>query len=217
MERKYQIIFIWSFIIISGIVLLLLYTPLGGNLHYAATGDEYRYYVAPGVNYQTQVGSFSSNINTRKDKELISQNYIPQMSTGLGSDEFNHLSSSTNSSLNSSYNNYKSVNQVSKSTQGVGIGAGSVVGANVLAGGSRSISSSVVKANEANNGGGMPFSSYNNSVMQKATDGTDGTDDTADPGGDPNGPPLPLNDELAVMLVLISFFTFYKWLGSQKK
>lgn len=46
-------IYIWSFIILAGIILLVLYTPMGGRWYYA--GDKISYNIQPGVNFQQNI------------------------------------------------------------------------------------------------------------------------------------------------------------------
>lgn len=216
MERKYQIIYIWSFIIISGIVLLLLYTPLGGNLHYAAYSEESRYNVAPGVNYQTQVGGFSAGSSSGSTNSAAPQAYVSEsFRNGSVGGGFSSMGSTSNSS--SSYG-ASAATSINTSRSSNGASSGGLGGGGMLAVGSRGSKSASGSVGGGGLGGGsVPFSSNSGTVMQKAT--TAG-EDALDPGGDENlGNALgaPLTDELLVLMVLISIFAFYKWLLFRKK
>jgi hypothetical protein len=67
MEKKYQKLYIWSFIIISGIILAMLYTPLGGNLHDSTFGS-YDNYTTPGVNFHGKIGNAPKNGRTNQTR-----------------------------------------------------------------------------------------------------------------------------------------------------
>jgi len=214
MEKKYQIMYTWSFIIISGIILLLLYTPMGGKLHYAAYSEQGRYAVAPGVNYSSQVSGFSGGSSTGG-----SYNYsVPSQSA--------YTSPSYNASGGGSYatsSNYGSASYsgggggitlttkaISSGVGGGGAGFGAIAGGG---GGSNQVSNT-------SSGGDMGGNLFNNTmiadggVMQK---GTNDEDDPVDPAGDPLGDPLPLDNELVILLLFSAFFALYKWLIVSKK
>lgn len=207
MERKYQIIYIWSFIIVSGVVLLLLYTPMGGDLHKAAYGERYRYMVAPGVNYQTQVGEFngaySSGSGGGQAEVYMSDNY---RNGSLG----NNTSVIGGSSVVSTGNGFgggSTYSGVSRNPKGSDMSGGGFGGITLAMGGGTSSSSS------SGGGGGVPFSSSgSSSVMQRATDGTTVDDTNTDPGGEENlGDPLPLKDDLIVLTLISVIYAFYRF------
>lgn len=216
MEKKYQIIYIWSFLIISGIILLLLYTPLGGDLHYAAYNEQGRYNVAPGVNYSSQIGGFSGGSSSGG-----SYNYSPTVSAyksttynvvGTGA----NYSSATNFGSSASYSGGGGIALSNKSISGSGGSGGS--GMMAVGGGSRGSSNG--GSNNFSGGGVLGGSLFNSTtladggVMQKGTQGTEGP---LDPGNEPLEDPLPIGDELGILMLLVSLFTFYKWLHISKK
>ena len=208
MERKYQIIYIWSFIIISGIVLLLLYTPIGGELHQATYNEQYRYSTAPGVNYQTQIGSFGggstsgSNYNNSAPEAYVSPNLKS------GNISYNGSTAASNQSFSSggSSAGLSGVNTSKSKTSAAGTSGGIGGVTAPMGGGSTSSSAS---------GGGMstPFAAANTgtSVMQKAGEEATANDDELDPGGDPNGNPLPLGNDLLVLFSIAVIFSAYKY------
>lgn len=208
MERKYQIIYIWSFIIVSAVVLILLYTPMGGNLHKAAYGEQYRYTVAPGVNYQTQVGAFNGAYNGSggsNTEAYVSENFKHNM---IG--ENSTITGGSNGvSLGNGFGSGGGAVATTKSSKGSGSNGGGFGGMTLAMGGGGSSAAS----SGGGGGGGMPFSSSNSgSVMQRATDGTTADDGNADPGGEENmGDPLPLKDDLIVLAIISLIYAFYRF------
>lgn len=212
MEKKYRIIYIWSFIIVSGIILLLLYTPLGGDLHYAAYSEQSRYAVAPGVNYQSQVGSLSSvssyggGYSASMPSAYASEAYKSGMLTN-SSYISNGIGSGTNSYSSGSGLGLKN----SKSPKNVNGGGASGI---MITGFGKRGSSEV--SNQSSVGGGFGGSlssttSSTGSVMQR---GAAEEEDPLDPGGDPTGNPLPLNGEW-VLIVLAAGYIALKALKKQ--
>lgn len=216
MEKKYQIIYIWSFLIISGIILLILYTPIGGDLHYAAYREQGRYAVAPGVNYSSQVGGFSGGSSSGG-----SYNYSPSVSA-YTSPNYKAVSAanySTSTNFGSSAS-YSAGGGLALPNKTISSGGGSSSGTGMMAvGGGRQQSSNEVSSTFSGGGsmGGSLFSTTtiaDGGVMQR---GTTGEDDPLDPGGDPLGEPLPLGDEFGILLLLSSIFAIYKWIRIPKK
>lgn len=217
MEKKYQIIYIWSFLIISGIILLLLYTPLGGDLHYSAYNEQGRYNVAPGVNYSSQIGGFSGGSSSGG-----SYNYSPAVSA-YKSPSYNviggggNYSSSTNIGSSASYSGGGITLSNKTITSSGGAGGSGGMGMMAAGGGNRQSSNEV--SNTFSGGGSLGGSLFNTTtiadggVMQKAGE----EDDPLDPGGDPIGDPLPLGDDLGILILLVSIFTVYKWYKISKK
>ena len=208
MERKYQIVYIWSFIIISGIVLLLLYTPIGGELHRATSSEQYRYNTAPGVNYDTQIGRFSgaNSSGTNYGGGTPSAYVSPNMKSGNIS--YNGSTAASNQSFNSGNGSAGlsgiGISKTKTASSGASGGLGGIT-APIGGGSSSSVSS----------GGGMstPFAAANTgtSVMQKAGEEATAGDDELDPGDDPNGNPLPLGNDLLVLFSIAAIFSGYKF------
>ncbi len=217
MERKYQIIYIWSFIIISGIVLLLLYTPLGGDLHYAAYSEQGRYAVSPGVNYSSQVGSFSG----AGSSSGASYRYSPSQSAYV-SPSLQNISGggfSTSSSTISSSANYGGGGGIALSNKKINSsGGGSSGGSFGMSVGGQQSSTEV--SNTFSGGGSMGGSLFNSTVINDGgvmQRGEEDEVDPMDPGGDPTNPPLPIGNELGVLMLFAGIFAFYKWLRIAKK
>lgn len=206
MEKKYQIIYIWSFIIISGIVLLLLYTPLGGDIHYAAYSEQDRYVVSPGVNYSNQIGSLSNGSSGNSS----GYGYYSSPSQ-YSSESFKGVSSSVNSTSGKSFNSNSGFNSTGlslkngKNKTGSGGGEGSAIG---VSGVSRR--SSVNENTFANNLGGTMLTTTNSSTGTVMQRGTQNEEDPLDPGGDPGGNPLPLDNELIVLMVIAMVYLLSK-------
>lgn len=206
MGRKYQIIYIWSFIIVSGVVLLLLYTPMGGNLHKAAYGEKNRYMVAPGVNYQTQVGDFkgaySSGSGGGQTEVYMSDNY---RNGSLGNNT-SVIGGTNGISTGNGFGGGSATSGGTRGSKGSDLSGGGFGGMTLAMGGGTSSSSS-------GGGGGMPFSSSgSSSVMQRATDGTTADDTNTDPGGEDGlGDPLPLKDDLIVLTLISVIYAFYRF------
>jgi len=222
MEKKYQIIYIWSFLIISGIILLLLYTPLGGDLHYAAYNEQGRYNVAPGVNFSSQVGGFSGASSSGG-----SYNYSPTISAykspnynAVGGANYSYSSSSTGFANSASYSGGGGLALPNRAVSSGGGGGSSGGGMMAVSGGGRRSSNEV--SNTFSGGGSLGGSLFNTTtladggVLQK---GTEDEEDPLDPSGDPVEPPLgmPLGDEMWTLLFIALIFAFYKWLRISKK
>ncbi|OIP84316.1 MAG: hypothetical protein AUK44_02975 [Porphyromonadaceae bacterium CG2_30_38_12] len=207
MEKKYQIIYIWAFIIVSGIVLLLLYTPLGGNLHYAAYNDQYRYMVAPGVDASHQIGaSFSGPSASRSYNYSIPSIAYTSPSFKAGSGSFTTRSSPSNFSSGYSAGGGFTLSS-NRSFSAGGSGGGSGLGLLAVGGGNSSDGDN--NGSVGGFGGGFNPGSSNTTVMQR---GTSGIDDELDPGGDPTSPPLglPLGNELYVLLFFAASYILFK-------
>jgi hypothetical protein len=211
MEKKYQIIYIWSFIIISGVILLLLYTPLGGDIHYAAYKEQNRYAVSPGVNYERQIGAMSG-VNAGGDG---SYGYTAAASP-YNSETFRAISAggiSTSSSINARQGGAGGgISTLSSRTKTSGGGSGSGGGIGISGVGGRK---STEVSNTFASGGGIGGSLVNTTgtntggVMQR---GTNDEGDPLDPGGDPGGNPLPIGNEMGILTLMAGLFAIYKWL-----
>jgi len=209
MEKKYQIIYIWSFIIISGLILLLLYTPLGGDLHNAAYREQYRYNVSPGVNYSNQVGSFSgsSSYGGSYNSSNLPSAYVSPSLQGVISGGY---SGSLDAGKISGYSGGGGITLSNKTNSG-GAGAGGGSGFGMMAVGGKSSGGVSNTFSGGGSIGGSLFNSTNASnggVMQRAGN----SEDDSDPGGDPTGPPLPVGDELGILFLFAALFSLYKWL-----
>ncbi len=217
MEKKYQIMYIWSFIIISGIILLLLYTPMGGKLHYAAYSEQDRYSVAPGVNYSSQVSGFSGGSSTGG-----TYNYSVPTQSAYTSPSYSASGGGYATSTNYGSASYGGagggITLTTKAISSSGGGGGGGAGFGAMAGGGGRSSNQV--SNTFTGGGSMGGNLFNNTmiadggVMQK---GTNDEDDPLDAGGDPTGTELPLDNELVILLILSAIFALYKWLIVSKK
>jgi hypothetical protein len=211
MEKKYQIIYIWSFIIISGVILLLLYTPLGGDIHYAAYREQNRYAVSPGVNYERQIGAMSG-VNAGGNG---SYGYSAAPSP-YNSETFRAISAggiSTSSSINAGQGGVSGgITTLSSRTKTSGGGSGSGGGIGISGVGGRK---STEVSNTFASGGGIGGSLVNTTgtntggVMQR---GTNDEGDPLDPGGDPGGNPLPIGNEMGILTLMAGLFAIYKWL-----
>lgn len=208
MEKKYQIIYIWSFIIVSCIILLLLYTPLGGDLHQTSSSN---YGV---VNTTVDFGggianSPKSKVNQYRLKDDI---YINRSSDSRAYSQSNFASSGPSVGENTPANyavGLKS-NKGLQSTKGSGAGGGNSV-----------FSKSSASSGEVKAGGGVvvsPFSSSTPSsssgtVIQKATNDVT---NLSDPGGeDPTGDPLPVGDGMYIMIILVAVYVLRIFLKKQ--
>lgn len=210
MEKKYQIIYIWSFIIISGVILLLLYTPLGGDLHYAAYREQNRYVVSPGVNYERQIGAMSGISSGSDGSYGYSAAPSPYSSESFQSISGTGINTSSSIRTSSGYGGGGITTLSSRTRSNAGGGASGGLGISGVGG-----RKSTEVANTFSGGGNIGGSLVNNTgtntggVMQR---GTTAEDDPLDPGGDPTGNPLPLGDEMGILILFAGLFALYKWL-----
>ena len=218
MEKKYQKLYIWSFIIISGLVLAMLYTPLGGNLHNSTYGN-YDNYTTPGVNFNGRIGNAPKG-----GRATQARNYNDEIPVNSGSTYSvlskpvvvgNNGSTSHSNLQNGNYQTGKLGS--SKSNDGLAGGSGSGSGMIALGGGRSGGSTS--GATGSYSGGGL-FSSTSPSattegVMQKGT--TNFGDELADPGGgDPTGNPIPAGDGFKVLILFGLLYGYFKYRQNQK-
>lgn len=213
MEKKYQIIYIWSFIIISGIVLLLLYTPLGGDLHYAAYNEQNRYAVSPGVNYSSQIGSLSGS----NSGSSSSYGYYTAPSP-YASQSFQSISSANTTSGSSigSGNGYNSSGLTTRSARaksGEGSGGSSSGFSGMTVGGKRTEVNNTFSSGSGIGGSLTNTTTGTSTVIQR---GATEEGDPLDPGGDPTGDPLPIGNELGILLFFVLIFSVYKWKSINK-
>jgi len=202
MEKKYQIIYIWSFIIVSSIILLLLYTPLGGDLH-QSDSNEYNI-VNTSVNFGGEISnspkrSYTQQSNSGNSVAAI-PSYAPKKSRYVST---NNTVGGTNNLSNNGYSvNSKSTLSSAQSTSSGGNGGGGM--STAFGGGGGSNSSENTSSQGFGGGANSPFSSSTPgssvSVMQKATNDIN---DLSDPGGeDPIGDPLPVGDGLYFIIAM---------------
>jgi len=203
MEKKYQILYIWSFIIVAGIILLLLYTPIGGSLHQSNDISYYRYNT--GVDFGGKITNSprikAAQPNVESEEEIKNNIDLPKFKSTV-------IRKNRNNSVNIQPD--YSIDKMSKSEDAVNQGAGSLsnpffaskTGKNN--GSNSTFQGNVQKnelfANEIN-------TNSNTTVMQK---GTNETTNNSDPGGDPNGNPIPVGNEFPVLLLLATVYFIYK-------
>jgi hypothetical protein len=205
MEKKYQIIYIWSFIIISGLILLMLYTPLGGRLH-QSIGNRSEI-ITPSVDFGGQIGNspkFAQNNYQRDDEagtEIASaerkQAGVLQSAPVSNSDGFNQ---SMGQDVNRTSRKYAATSTAS--------------GTETLAGGvltHKKNGNSISNSNLASANINQPFSDNGtaNAPVQRANNANNNT--LADPGGVPLGQPIPVGDGMVVLIVLSIGYLFVKF------
>lgn len=218
MEKKYQKLYIWSFIIISGLVLAMLYTPLGGNL-YTSTYGNYDKYTNPGVNYNGRIGNAPKGgrgIQTRNYNDEIPVNSGSTYSVLSKPVVIGNSGSASHSNLQSG--NYQAGGFGTDRNNGGLLSSGNAGGSGMIALGGRS-GGSAGNATGSYSGGGL-FSSTSPSattegVMQKGT--TDFGDELADPGGgDPTGDPIPAGDGFYVLILFGLLYGYFRYRQNQK-
>lgn len=217
MEKKYQKLYIWSFIIISGLVLAMLYTPLGGNLHTSTYGN-YDNYTTPGVNFNGRIGNAPKG-----GRATQARNYNDEIPVNSGS-TYSVLSkpvvvgnNGSTSHSNLQNGNYQASSLGSDRSNG-GLISGSAGGSGMIAlGGGRS-GGSAGNATGSYPGGGLfsntTPSATNEGVMQKGTSSSGVT--LSDPGGDSTGNPLPVGDGFYVLILFGLLYGYFKYRQKQK-
>lgn len=208
MEKKYQILYIWSIIIVAGIVLLLLYTPIGGSLHQSNDISYYRY--NNGVDFGRKITNSPRTRyvqpNVESEEEIKSNIDLPKFkSTGIKKNRIN-----SNNVEPTAYN----IDKISKPEEAGNQGAGTFSNSFFVTKGAKNnglnssfqgnIQKNELFANENN---------ANTSVMQK---GTNETSNTSDPGGDPSDNPIPVGNGFPVLLLLSSIYFICKKLALRK-
>lgn len=210
MEKNYRKLYIWSFIIVSTVILLLMYTPMGGNLYQSTYGpQDYKGFTA--VNFGTKINNApkahnrANNYQSSVPSVNQNSNYSALSSPVVGS-------SSASSHLSGNWS-YQSNYTASSSNKATGSGGGG--GGSMMALGSRGGSggSGTAGGGGSFSGGGL-FSSNapgSNSNMQKSP--LDVPFLAADPGGEEDlGNPLPVGDGLYLMLLMALAYGAYKFL-----
>lgn len=210
MRKNDQSIYLWSFFIVSAIVLAFLYTPLGGNL--SNSPDGYYIETAPSVNFGGNIAnspkrrvtnnSYSPNAND-VPQAVSTNNYMSQRPVVTGG------GAAQNSNLNAG-NGYV-VSGIGLSSPvgagGSGAGGGGGTGMMAVSGGGRSQST----GNAGGGGGGMmaPFSNDGLSIdgPMKATNNEVSKSDA---GADPFGNPLPIGDGSLLLLLFAAIYIFIK-------
>lgn len=210
MRKNDQSIYLWSFFIVSAIVLAFLYTPLGGNL--SNSPDGYYIETAPSVNFGGRISnspkrraannSYSPGAND-VPQAVSSSNYMSQRPVVTGGANQN-----SNAMAGNSYSASGIGLGASAGTGGGGASGGGGTGMMAVSGGGRSQST----GSAGGGGGGMlaPFSSgveTSNNTMQKFPGGVNG----ADPGDDDDlGAPIPIGDGSLLLLLFAAVYIFIK-------
>lgn len=207
MDKKYQLIYIWAFILVLGIILILLYTPLGGNLYTATSGEQNKQNIAPGVNYQTQIGSLGNTASKNHSSNTYNAPYF--------SDAFRSGALTTNTN-NQTFTN-------SNFGGSIGTSGSSNAGNNTRATGASAGSGALIafspissQSNNATSGENFLFgssitstySTSDNGIVQRAPHNEE---DPHDPGGDPIGDPLPLGADLILVLIGVAYYGKRFW------
>ena len=217
MERRFQKIYVWSFIIVAGIVMLLLYTPIGGNL-YTWNGDDQLYQLQPGVDFNKRItnspgsmsgggGYNSSSYNVPNYSYNSSPGYSAGGSGGStesflqgGSGGGGAMIPETSNSLNS-YGGQSSSETYSGSAGGSGSsGAG---GGSGVSGGTTLPSAELAQITEN-------LGLTNDDEVTKAGNQTLGNGGATDPGGDPEGPMIPVGGNVFYLLFMLIPYIAYK-------
>lgn len=208
MRKNDQAIYLWSFFIVSAIVLAFLYTPLGGNL--SNSSDGYYIETAPSVDFGGRIAnspkrrvSYSSYSPSANDlpQAVSPNNYMSQRPVVAGGG----ATQNTNTQFGNSYSASGLSLGSSAEAGGGGATGGGGTGMMAVSGGGRSQSTS-------NAGGGAmmaPFSSNveSNNTLQKLPGSVNG----ADPGDDEDlGNPLPLGDGSWLLLLFAAVYIFIK-------
>ncbi|MBN2766164.1 MAG: hypothetical protein JXR27_07285 [Paludibacteraceae bacterium] len=220
MEKKYQKLYIWSFIIISGIILLMLYTPLGGDLHNSTYGN-YDNYSSPGVNFNGRI-----NNAPKSGRANSTQTYNNNIPTNSGSG-YSALSSpivagngSSGSHSGTQNGHYSARNLNSSNNRPTGTGSG-IGGTGMIAlGGNRGGGSGSSTGGGSFGGGGMFSSATPSSMTEGVMQKNDGFEESpiADPGGgDPVGDPIPVGEGIYILLMLGIIYTYYIFRKTNKE
>ncbi len=207
MEKKYQILYIWSFIIVAGIILLLLYTPIGGSLHQSNDISYYRYNT--GVDFGGKISNSprikAAQPGVESEEEIKNNIELPKFkASGIRKNR-----------INSTYNDPDySIDKMTKPEDAYNQGGGNFPNPFfVNKGGRNNGTNSTFQGNTPKNGLFAYENTNNNSVLQKSTNETS---NNSDPGGDPNGNPIPVGNEFPVLLLLASSYFIYKRLSSSR-
>lgn len=183
MDRRLRKIYVWSFMIVAGIVLALLYTPMGGRLYYSSNGSAVKT-TYPGVNFQEKIvnprGSsvpYSSG-STQSDLNIGQNNTLPSSGFSLsGSDISQNISrnySSGGAKLPESSRAFTTTNSENQGSGVVGLIA------------SRTRNSGISESGDASNYGSLTenIDLTSNNTQPEKVGGSSGS--ITDPGGDPD-------------------------------
>ena len=209
MERKYQIIYIWSFIIVSSIILLLLYTPMGGDLH-QSSNNEYSI-VNTSVNFGGKISNSPRRSYSQQGGGENKSNVLPTYyKRNAKSVSTNNAGGGTTDNFSNGTYTVNSRSTLSSAQNAVGSTGGGA--ASTVFGGGKSNTTSSGSSGSYGGGANSPFSNAtpsSSSVMQKATSGID---DLSDPGGeDPIGDPLPIGDGLYLLILMVLIYGSFKF------
>lgn len=196
MEKKYQIIYIWSFIILACFILLLLYTPVGGRLNQPST----KVYTTMNKSVHFNGAIANSPRIKSSNQSVSSENEIPVASNLPNyKQKSNSYQKATRSQSAYDYSVVSQTVETSKTSSEMSGGL-AVIGSR---GGNATNSNNVYSENL-----NQPFSEQSvGSQMQKAPPPPPG--DPHDPGGDPTGNPLPVGDGLTILFALAVLYTIF--------
>lgn len=200
MEKKYQTIYILSFVIVAGFILLLLYTPLGEGLHKSTTIYKVE---STSVNFGGKIANAprikASQPYIKSEDEIKSSSDYPKYSQSIASGKVSQAQNSGNFDYNVAGKNDNELQN-----RGDGIGTTST-GVYAMRKNSDTEINSTVEGN-ANS----PFSTTTGNtgpVMQKVPN--DAVDNTGpDPGGDGDNIIIPVGDGLPVLLIMTILYLF---------
>ena len=202
MKNKNQIIYIWSFIILAGFILLLLYTPLGGGLKQPSTK------VYKTMNKSVQFSAAIAN----SPKIKTSQHKIGTETEILAATDLPKYTRKTKVRRNRPKKQPSTYTVISKTSKNSKSNSASGIGGSLTLIGSKESSSSGGNGNGYASNIRQPFSneSLNTNPIRKSP-----MDDLGvskhDPGGDPKGKPLPVGDGIPFLMASAILYSFYKY------
>ncbi|MDD3077864.1 MAG: hypothetical protein PHH37_02010 [Paludibacter sp.] len=208
MEKKYQIIYIWSFIIIGAIILILLYTPTGGNISKTNSINNSNIIINPTVDFESGIINSQNKRVIVKHQPLInnfysSQNFSSNSNYSLVSEnDKQQLPQSKSLLIVDSETNYRKSKNYKKNTDDTRYSS-------PVSFTSPFSSSSKVSSEPRNltniTSIAEPFSetTSDNSVMQK---GVESTSSLLDPGDDPVNP-LPIGKGIIPFFIFAALYS----------
>ncbi len=200
MEKKYQTIYILSFVIVAGFILLLLYTPLGGGLHKSTTIYKVE---NTSVNFGGKIANAprikASQPYIKSEDEIKSSSDYPKYSQSIASAKVSQAQNSGNFDYNVAG---KNDNELQNRGDGIGTTNTGVYAMR---------KSSDTEVNSTVGGtANSPFSAEAGNigpVMQKVSN--DEVENTGpDPGGDGNNIIIPVGDGLPILLIMTILYLF---------
>ena len=200
MEKKYQTIYVLSFVIVAGFILLLLYTPLGGGLHKSTT----IYNVEnTSVNFGGKIANAprikASQSHIKSEDEIKSSSDYPKYSQSIASRKVSQAQNPGNFDYSVAGKNDNELQN-----RGDGIGTTNTGVYAMRKSSDKEVNSTV--GGTANS----PFSAEAGNigpVMQKVSNGE--VENTGpDPGGDGNNIIIPVGDGLPILLIMTILYLF---------